>query len=60
MEQRIYNVSSVRVARFLYALGFDKESYIAPSGKENWRFVWSPELQRAIDFYHEMRRINLK
>lgn len=58
MNKHFYNVSSARVARFLYALGFDKESYIAPSGKENWRFVWSSNLQRAIDFYHEMRQIN--
>ena len=55
MEQRFYNVSSVRVMRFLYSLGFEKESYIAPSGKENWRFVWSPLLQESMDFYHHMR-----
>lgn len=58
MEQRIYNVSTVRLMRFLYALGFEKESYIAPSGKENWRFVWSEDLGEALDFYHYMRKKN--
>lgn len=33
-----YNVSSVRLMRFLYALGFEKESYINSKNKENWRF----------------------
>lgn len=58
MEQRIYNVSTVRLMRFLYSLGFEKESYIAPSGKENWRFVWSDSLGEALDFYHYMRKKN--
>ena len=58
MEQRIYNVSTVRLMRFLYSLGFEKESYIAPSGKENWRFVWSDDLGEALDFYHYMRKKN--
>ena len=58
MEQRIYNVSTVRLMRFLYSLGFEKESYIAPSGRENWRFVWSGNLSEALDFYHYMRKKN--
>lgn len=58
MEHRIYNVSTVRLMRFLYALGFEKEGYIAPSGKENWRFLWSDDLARALDFYHVMRKRN--
>lgn len=58
MEQRIYNVSTVRLMRFLYSLGFEKESYIAPSGKENWRFVWTDELKEALDFYYYMRNKN--
>ncbi len=50
-----YNVSSVRLMRFLYALGFEKESYINSKGKENWRFIKSPKLMRCIDFYHNIR-----
>lgn len=50
-----YNVSSVRLMRFLYALGFEKESYINSKNKENWRFKKSNELQEALDFYFYMR-----
>lgn len=50
-----YNVSSIRLMRFLYSLGFDKESYINNKGKENWRFIKSPELMECIDFYHKIR-----
>lgn len=52
---KYYNVSSVRMMRFLYSLGFDKESYINRNGKENWRFKWSSELQESLDFFFYMR-----
>ena len=55
MDNDYYNVSSVRLMRYLYALGFDKESYINNKGKENWRFKKSNELQEALDFYFYMR-----
>lgn len=58
MGYRIFNVSSIRLMRFLYALGFEKESYIAPSGAENWRFVWSEDLEKSIEFYRYMRSKN--
>jgi hypothetical protein len=45
--------------RFLYALGFKKESYISPSGKENWRFENTDDLQESLGFYHYMRNKNL-
>ena len=50
MNKRYYNVSSIRVARFLYSLGFEKESYITNSGKEKWRFEYSDDLLESIDF----------
>ncbi len=50
-----YNVSSIRLMRFLYSLGFEKESYINSKGKENWRFEKSPKLMECIDFYHSIR-----
>jgi hypothetical protein len=53
-----FNVSSVRMMRFLYSLGFDKESYINPKGKENWRFKKSENLQEALDFFFYMRNKN--
>lgn len=58
MEYRYYNVSSVRLMRFLYALGFEKESYVNKNGKENWRFIVNDNLLKSLDFYHEMRKIN--
>lgn len=58
MEKKYYNVSSVRLMRFLYALGFDKESYFDKNNKENWRFLINEDLLKSIDFYHEIRKKN--
>lgn len=55
---KYYNVSSVRLMRFLYSLGFDKESYVNLKGKENWRFNKSKDLKEALDFYFYMRNKN--
>lgn len=44
--------------RFLYALGFDKESYLDKNQKENWRFIIDENLIEALDFYHYMRNKN--
>lgn len=53
-----YNVSSIRMMRFLYSLGFEKESYINSKGKENWRFEKSERLQESLDFFFYMRNKN--
>ena len=55
MIKKYYNVSSIRMMRFLYALGFNKESYINKKGKENWKFEKSNDLQEALDFFFYMR-----
>ena len=55
MNKQYYNVSSVRLMRFLYALGFEKESYINVKGKENWRFEKSNDLQESLNFFFYMR-----
>lgn len=55
-EIKYYNVSSVRLMRYLYSLGFEKESYISKSGKENWRFEKSDDLQESLDFFYYMRK----
>ena len=57
-SQKYFNVSSVRLMRFLYSLGFDKESYINSNGKENWIFEKSNDLQESLDFYFYMRKKN--
>lgn len=51
-------VSSTRMAKFLYSLGFDKESFYNKDGKEKWRFEKSNELLVAVDFYKKMRELN--
>ncbi len=53
-----YNVSSVRVVRFLYTLGFEKESYFDKNGKERWRFEKTKDLLESIEFYKKMRAKN--
>lgn len=58
MEKKYYNVSSVRLMRFLYALGFKKESYLNKNGKENWRFIINDNLIESLNFYHNMRNKN--
>ena len=60
MENKYYNVSSVRLMRYLYSLGFNKESYINDKNKENWRFFKSDNLDETIEFYHYMRNKNMK
>ena len=44
--------------RFLYALGFQKESYFNNEGKENWRFIYDENLSESLNFYHQMRQRN--
>lgn len=51
-----FNVSSVRMMRFLYSLGFDKESYFDKNRKERWRFQKTDNLVEAVEFYKRMRR----
>jgi hypothetical protein len=56
--KKYYSVSSVRMTRFLYCLGFDKESYFDKNGKEKWRFEKTDELMESVEFYKKMRRKN--
>ncbi len=50
-----YRCESVRLCRFLYGLGFDKES-IQYNSKEAWLFEKSDELQESLDFFFNMRK----
>lgn len=50
-----YRCESVRLCRFLYSLGFDKES-IEYNGREAWLFERSDELQESLDFFFFMRK----
>ena len=50
-----YRCESVRLCRFLYGLGFDKES-IEYKGQEAWLFEKTNELQESLDFFFYMRK----
>lgn len=46
----------IRLTRYLYSLGFEKESKIIDN-KEIWLFDYNENLQKALDFYFSMRKI---
>ena len=49
-----FKCDSVRLCRYLYGLGFDKES-IYVDGKESWLFLKSDNLQECLDFFFIIR-----
>ena len=51
-----YKGESIRLCRFLYSLGFDKESRFDENNKEYWLFERSQDLQKSLDFFFSMRR----
>lgn len=51
-----YKCESVRLCRFLYSLGFDKESKFDEKKNEYWLFERSQDLQKSLDFFFSMRR----
>jgi len=51
-----YKCESIRLCRFLYSLGFDKESRFDENNKEYWLFERSQGLQKSLDFFFSMRR----
>lgn len=55
MNKNIFRANSLRLARFLYSLGFDKVSKY-DNGKEYWEFEKSSALEEALDFYFTFRK----
>lgn len=51
-----YKCESVRLCRYLYGLGFDKESKFDEQGKEYWLFNKTDNLQESLDFFFYMRK----
>lgn len=51
-----YKCESIRLCRYLYSLGFNKESRFNENSKEYWLFERSPELQKSLDFFFSMRK----
>ncbi len=55
-----YKCESIRLCRYLYSLGFEKESKVDLNNKEYWLFKRSQDLQNALDFFFIMRKKLLK
>lgn len=51
-----YKCESIRLCRYLYGLGFDKESIFDENKKEYWLFEKSEDLQESLDFFFYMRK----
>lgn len=54
-----YKVRNKRLSKYLYSLGFDRESIIVDK-VEYWLFDKSNELMESLDFYFYMRKKNRK
>lgn len=51
-----FKCKSIRLCRFLYSLGFEKQSQFDETGTEYWLFKKSNELQESLDFFFYMRK----
>lgn len=51
-----FKCKSIRLCRFLYSLGFKKQSQFDETGTEYWLFKKSNELQESLDFFFYMRK----
>lgn len=54
-KDQIFRTSNLRTMRFLYNLGFDKQSE-NNNGVESWVFKRTPELNESLDFFFYMRK----
>lgn len=52
-----YRCESIRLCRYLYSLGFDKISEFDENKNEYWLFERSSNLQKSLDFFFYMRKI---
>jgi len=50
-----FEVESLRLAKVLYGIGFNKESKFT-NGTESWLFERSDELQEVLSFYFMIRK----
>ena len=50
-----FKCESIRLCRYLYSLGFEKQS-VYEHEKEYWIFEKSNRLQKALDFFFYMRK----
>lgn len=54
MKQK-FKCESIRLCRYLYSLGFNKESKFDQKNHEYWLFEKTDLLQNALNFYFSMR-----
>ena len=54
MKQK-FKCESIRLCRYLYSLGFSKESKFNKKNHEYWLFEKTDLLQNALNFYFSMR-----
>ena len=54
MRQK-FKCESIRLCRYLYSLGFNKESKFDQKNHEYWLFEKTDLLQNALNFYFSMR-----
>ena len=52
-----YKVKNKRLSKYLYSLGFDRES-VVENKTEYWLFNNSDAFKEALDFYFYMRKRN--
>ena len=55
-KEKKFISKGIRLTRYLYSLGFEKESRIIDN-KEFWVFNYDENLQKSLDFYFSMRKI---
>lgn len=46
-----FKCESIRLCRYLYSLGFEKESRFDENKKEYWIFKKTTDLQKALGFF---------
>lgn len=59
LSKQYFKCESIRLCRYLYSLGFKKESRYDENNKEYWIFEKSQSLQQALDFFFIMRKKNI-
>ena len=55
MKNNKFKCKSIRLCRYLYSLGFLKESRFDETGNEYWLFERSCDLDESLSFFFNMR-----
>lgn len=55
MKNEMFKCKSIRLCRYLYSLGFKKQSKFDDLGNEYWLFERSFDLDESLSFFFNMR-----